>query len=55
MAFPNSVNIDGINVRRDWFETLVKEGTDFDEYKLNANTDVLIASYPRTGKLNSSY
>ena len=47
--FPNAVSVGGINVRGDFFPTVVKEGTDFDNYKLNKEEDVLLATYLRTG------
>ena len=47
--FPNAVNVDGVNLNGDFFSGVIKEGTNFDEYVLNKDTDVVIASYPRTG------
>ena len=47
--FPNSAIVEGISLRRDFFSKVLKEGTEFDQYVLNKDTDVIIASYPRTG------
>ena len=43
------VNIRGINLVGYTCKSLIEEGTNFDKYELNKDTDVLIATYPRTG------
>ena len=43
------INIRGLNLHRDMHKSVIEEGTNFDKYELNKNTDVLIATYPRTG------
>ena len=43
------VNIRGLNLPREVYKTVIEEGTNFDKYELNKDTDVLIATYPRTG------
>ena len=49
LDFPNSVTVEGIPLRGDFSATLVKQGTNFDEFRLNKDNDVIIATYPRSG------
>ena len=43
------VNIRGVNLSTLVNKSVIEEGTNFDKYELNKDTDVLIATYPRTG------
>ena len=47
---PNGVNVEGINLNKDWFTCLVREGSNIDRFPLDRNADTLVASYQRTGK-----
>ena len=46
---PDSVNIHGVNLSKPFYTKVVEDGTDYDKYKLNKDTDIVIATYPRTG------
>ena len=45
---PNSVNIDGLNLGTVYFGTV--HNTKVDDKRLKRGEDVLIATYPRTGR-----
>ena len=50
--FPDRVNVEGVYISKKWFKRLVEKGSDFDDFQLNKDTDVVVATYPRTGTYN---
>ena len=46
---PDAVDVDGINLPAPWFRPAINGNVD--DVVLDKNTDVLIATFPRTGRL----